>query len=316
MAAVCQLSLFDTVPVVIHRLEARRVRSQPARVCVGRFLHLGAGVQSSTLAEMIVEGELAPVDAVVFADTKDEPPWVYEQLDYLEGRLATRGIPLERVARSAQGLVHDAIHGAGRFASMPLYTQDPHTGKTGILRRQCTSEYKIEPSDDWVRNWLVAHGHARLIHDKRGWTRRQVSRQVCTEHLYGISLDEFYRSGKRGPGWQRAVYPLIDRRMRRSDCERWLRERGLRVPYKSSCVHCPFHDDTYWRRLKTDYPAYFERACQFDDWLRSPEGRRRFTRKLRQDVFLHRSGIPLREVDFEAPGAGPLFELCGDYCMT
>ena len=42
-----------------------------------RFLSLGAGVQSSTLALMIANGELEPVDSAIFADTGWEPRKVY-----------------------------------------------------------------------------------------------------------------------------------------------------------------------------------------------------------------------------------------------
>ena len=38
-----------------------------------RFLSLGAGVQSSTLALMIAHGEVPMVDAGIFADTQAEP---------------------------------------------------------------------------------------------------------------------------------------------------------------------------------------------------------------------------------------------------
>lgn len=52
-----------------------------------RFLSLGAGVQSSTLALMIAHGELPPVDAAVFSDTQWEPKHVYTWLDWLENEI-------------------------------------------------------------------------------------------------------------------------------------------------------------------------------------------------------------------------------------
>lgn len=59
-----------------------------------RFLSLGAGVQSSTLALMIAHGELEPVEAAIFADTGWEPRKVYEWLDWLEKQLP---FPVHRV---------------------------------------------------------------------------------------------------------------------------------------------------------------------------------------------------------------------------
>ena len=49
-----------------------------------KVLSLGAGVQSTTLALMINQGELPMVDCAVFADTKGEPKYVYDHLNWLK----------------------------------------------------------------------------------------------------------------------------------------------------------------------------------------------------------------------------------------
>lgn len=56
-----------------------------------RVLSLGAGVQSTTLALLAVEGVLPKPDAAVFADTGWEPRRVYDHLDRLESVLAAGG---------------------------------------------------------------------------------------------------------------------------------------------------------------------------------------------------------------------------------
>src|SRR4051794_22841087 len=61
-----------------------------------RVLSLGAGVQSSTLLLMAVQGEL-DLDAAIFADTQWEPAWVYDHLTSLELEARRAGIPLHRV---------------------------------------------------------------------------------------------------------------------------------------------------------------------------------------------------------------------------
>jgi len=277
-----QLSLFPP---------KRKVRD---RVCVGRILHLGAGVQSSCLAEMIVEGELPPVDLVLFADTGNEPKWVYAQVRYLKNRFESVNTPFSIVRKEGLGLVEHTISGKGRWAAMPLFTLNDD-GSVGRLRRQCTSEFKIEPCDDEIRGWLVELGQAT---EKNG--RRTVKQGVYVENIYGISADEQYRAGKRGPGWQRASYPLIDMGMTRTGCEDWLKAHGLRVPHKSSCIICPYHDNSYWKWLQTEHPDEFEEACQFDDWLRSDEAKVRIPSMV-QANYLHDSCTPLREIDFDNP---------------
>lgn len=303
-----QLQLFDIYDYTTKTIP----QPVPDRLRVARFLHLGAGVQSSVLAESMAEGEIAPADVVIFADTGNEPPWVYEQVQYLTDRLATVNIPLETVRQTPGGLVVDASGDQSRFVAMPLFTKDEN-GKIGMMRRQCTKEYKITPCDDFILQWMIDHNHGSLIETKKG-QRRIVSRKVYVENIYGISLDEWERSGKRGPKWQRAVYPLIESRMTRKACIDWLKDRGLRVPYKSSCIVCPFHENSHWLYLSLMHPSVFEEACQFDDWLRTPEAKKKLLRNMNQPCFLHRSCQPLRTVDFS--NAIDSIALCGDHCMT
>lgn len=74
-----------------------------------RFLSLGAGVQSSTLALMIAHGEIEPVDAAIFADTQWEPSHVYDWLDWLEKQLP---FPVYRVTHG--NLRTDTLAKGGR----------------------------------------------------------------------------------------------------------------------------------------------------------------------------------------------------------
>ena len=84
-------------------------RSKKPRTVVARVLHLGAGVQSSCIAEMVLAGELPPVDLVIFADTGNEPPWVYKQVRYLAARFKASKIPFLVVRATPGGLVADAM---------------------------------------------------------------------------------------------------------------------------------------------------------------------------------------------------------------
>lgn len=291
MVALRQLPLLEGFkPIVLMREEKKRV-------LVGKVLHLGAGVQSSCLAEMIVEGELPRVDLVIFCDTGNEPAWVYTQVSYLKTRFASVNIPFIIKKKAGLGIIDDAKRTDHRFASMPLFTRDSATGRIGRLRRQCTTEYKVLPSNDYLREWLLERGYAY----RRKNQSRVVKNNIYIENWYGISSDETYRAGKRGPGWQQANYPLIERGMSRQGCVEWLKSHKLPVPKKSSCKVCAYHDDAYWLWMAADYPGDFEEVCQFDDWLRSPEAKaQRQIKGLRQSCYLHQSCIPLREVDFTA----------------
>src|SRR5687768_4992426 len=116
------------------------------------ILSLGAGVQSSTLALMAAKGEISPMpDCAIFADTGAEPEGVYRWLDWLETQLP---FPVHRVMHK-DGLLADlkkALDG-GRFASVPFYTESDNSAG-GLLRRQCTREYKIAPIHQKIRGLL------------------------------------------------------------------------------------------------------------------------------------------------------------------
>lgn len=302
------------VPDIIYR---KAVKDWSTRELVASFAHLGAGVQSSTIAYMVLAGELPAPTAFLFADTGNEPEWVYQQVEYLSGL----GLNIERVSRPGDGILIDTMERKhGRFATMPLYTRNPDTGKIGQMRRQCTKEYKIEPLEGWIRGWLIAHGHGKVVIDKNGQSSRRIDRDVYVEDWYGISADEIERMSDRGAQWQKATYPLIDMNLTRAECVKWCVSHGFKVPRKSACMICPFHDDEYWLDMQQNRPQDFEEVCKFDDWLRTEEAQAMFMRNMKQPVYVHRSCRPLRDIDFaeeiKQRAARPLLDMCGAHCMT
>ena len=138
-----------------------------------RVLSLGAGVQSSTVLLMMKTGEIEPADLAIFADTQWEPKAVYEWLDYLE---AESSIPVIRVTTG--DIRDDLIHGhEKRFASIPVYIKSPVGGaREGMVRRQCTHEYKIKPIRAEIRERLGGNLRGKIV-----------------EQVFGISLDEVRR---------------------------------------------------------------------------------------------------------------------------
>lgn len=77
--------------------------------------------------------------------------------------------------------------------------------------------------------------------------------------------------------------------MDRQQCIQWIAENFPgHVPPKSSCIGCPYHSNNEWRALTE---AEFTDACLVDEALRN-------TRGLKHPAFLHRSCVPLADVDF------------------
>lgn len=254
-----------------------------------KILSLGAGVQSTAVLLMSHIGELPKLDAAVFADTGWEPKAVYDHLAWLE---SISSVPIYRVS---QGNIRaDALNPESRFASMPLFVKNAN-GTKGMIRRQCTSDYKIKPIRRKVRELLQASG------------------EKVAEQWFGISLDEVQRMRDSDVRYQRNVYPLIERRMTRQDCLRWMASHEFPTPPKSACIGCPFHGDAQWRALRDVDPAEWDDAVAFDAAIR--DGNVRIGKEgMRGQVFLHSSLKPLPLVDLSTPKDHGQDDLFGNEC--
>jgi len=269
-------------------------------------LSLGGGVQSSAIAEMIAEGVLPIPNLILFADTGDEPQYVYDQIAYLKKRLF--GL-CEFQTVSAGNLVDELTSGTKRFAAIPVFTVMKDNGKVSRLRRQCTNEYKIVPIERAVREYLLSIGHAKR--DKRGIT---IPKTVFIETWLGISLDEVVRMKPSRSKRFINRWPLIEMRMTRQDCLDWLRARGLPILRKSSCRICPYHDNVHWQEMKQDDPQDWKHVVAFDDFLRAGDGR--FSATAKGELFMHRDCVPLSQVDLrpkhEQEGQLSFLDICDE----
>lgn len=257
-------------------------------------------MQSTTVALMSVHGELPKIDCAFFADTGWEPQSVYEHLDKLTGILRASGIGFYRV--TAGNIRTDLIRcGNGeRWAAPPVYTV--LDGKIGQMRRQCTSEYKINPINKQLRKLLG-------LRPRQHWPMEH-----RIDQWFGISTDEIQRMRLSVRPAVRNVYPLIEMvRMTRGDCLEWLKRNGYSLPPKSACIGCPYHSDKLWREIRDHHPHEWADACAVDAAIRA--GR---PRGIDGKLYLHRSGKPLSQVNLttlEDEGQLPLFiEECEGMC--
>lgn len=264
------------------------MRLGPSAEPVLSVLNLGAGVQSSTVLLMACRGELPRPDVAIFADTQWEPQAVYDWLSWLESEAAVARIPVQRVTA---GNIRDDVIGAvgskevGRVGQPPLYVRGKlDVGKEeGRLWRKCSREYKIDPIRQWIRYFF-------------GLKKGQVFPSGSyVEQWYGISLDEVQRMRTPRDPWAINYYPLIERQLRRSDCLAWMERNGYPRPPRSACIGCPFHSDAEWRRLRDDAPEEWEDAVEFDEAIRNG------LPGVKGEAYLHRSTVPLDEVDLTTP---------------
>ena len=270
-----------------------------------RILSLGAGVQSSTVLLMSCLDNLPHLDGAIFADTGWEPATVYEHLLWLEQEAKKYDIPVYRVSKgnikeeALRSSVRGHLENGGRAASLPYYVKTPDSNKEGMIRRQCTREYKIDPITKKLRSLL-------------GYQPRQIIPTGAVELWFGISRDEMHRARLSNTRWIVHRYPLLfDVPTTRQQCLRWMVKHGYPEPPRSACIGCPFHSSAEWRQMRDERPEEFAEACDFDDAMRKPDN-------LRGQVYLHRSCQPLRDVDLsttEERGQGSLWtQECSGRC--
>lgn len=278
-----------------------------------KILSLGLGVQSTALYYMSSLGEMERCDYAIFADTGKEKLKTLQYLDYLlQWQQDNDGIPI--IVIQKKNLYKDIINlynsTGQRWASIPAFTKNAD-GTTGMLRRQCTNEYKIEQIDKEIRKLY-------------GLAPRK--RTPKTFVYKGISLDEIDRMSIPKEAWKTAVYPFVGysiskhtvdkistKKMSRLHIINWYMDYGFPVPPKSSCVFCPYQSDASYYDMKTNEPDDFAAAVLIDNAIRNHNAT---IDKINNKLYLHRSLKPLAEIDFE-PGQPDLWSgECSGNCHT
>lgn len=283
-----------------------------------RILNLGVGTQSSVVLFLMERGELPRADVAIFSDPQWEGDAVYKHLQWLRERTTipivtvTAGNIYEDAMQSQIGYnkakADDAAEAEKRrrWASMPLYVlnnqrlikgpgltlwglDDSERMKIldipdeGQVKRQCTSEYKLEPIRKWIKENIFG------LSKTARWPTTPGVVQV-----FGISHDE--RSRMKAPDpWAEFDYPLVTMRWNRERVIAWAQENFPDHEFpRSACVGCPFHSNEELRKIRDADPKGWSEAVALDDKIRNAGG-------MRGQVFLHRSCKPLKEADLGAP---------------
>jgi hypothetical protein len=233
-----------------------------------------------------------PVHRVTYGRLSDSAKRVITSkksgLDYCKG-----GIPMfqKRQAKMVTCGCRDRIEGEQDIFLGPVNRNcsdcngsgeviDNPGGASGILRRQCTSRFKIEPIQRFVR----------------GLAKKEPSR-IPAEQWIGISLDEVIRIKPSRVAFIENRWPLIEEKMTRQDCLKWAKDANLPEPPRSACIFCPYHSDAEWVRLKTDEPEEFQKAVEHERVFRNSWSEQNALKNA--DVYLHRSCVPLDKVKFD-----------------
>lgn len=258
--------------------------------------------------------------------------------------LRPAGIELVRVG---DGNIRDESMDRQYPMNLPLYTRTPDTNERGgLLKRQCTAKFKLEPIFRWAREilggqvaelpcrycagtgervvpWLAKAGDDRLgecsICRGAGTVRRVGSAPAgpWMSQWIGFSTDEIERVAPSRVPYAVNEYPLLDLGMSRDDCIAFLADRGWGDTAKSACIGCPFHNNDEWRDMRRNAPDDWADAVEVDRAIRGIPG----SVGMRGRGYLHATRVPLDEVDLghddeldgdEVPGCNPFGCRSGD----
>ncbi|MEM1279211.1 MAG: hypothetical protein AAF773_07685 [Cyanobacteria bacterium P01_D01_bin.115] len=252
----------------------------------------GAGVQSTALLVLLKHepqrlqnamGHLA--QKAYFADTGAELSATYQHLEALENAELYYPGWLETVNNGS--ILDGSRTGFNTRATPPLFTPGDDS-RTGMLRRQCTSEFKVTP----VR---------RALRLDSGLKPRQKAKPRSVGLWLGISVDEAQRMADNRSKWIQNLYPLIELGFDRSNCVEYCRRFGWEPP-KSKCYFCPFTSN--WSQMARNHPEDFAKAVEFDEKVRNLS-----SAGVERPCYVHRSLKPLA---LAVENQGDLFEGYGD----
>lgn len=261
---------------------------------ITHILNLGAGVQSTALYLMSIDGDVPKFDYAIFADTQEEPADVYKHLEWME----SLGGP--KIVRATAGKLGDCViagtdwRGNRRkdgtyFSSIPAYVQDDAGKNRGVGQRQCTKEFKVDVVERVIRRDIYGCEPGRPLPKEA----------VCIQYM-GLSFDEprrvirvKQRYSARPAQWK-VEFPLWDLEMTRVDCKAYLKGRVPHPVPRSACVFCPYKTNAEWRELKENDPEGWRRAVEVDEAVRGDGAR--------GHSFLHRSYQPLKDADLRTDG--------------
>ena len=278
-----------------------------------RILSLGAGVQSTTVLLMAIAGDIPPIDLAIFADTGWEPKAVYNHLELLKIEAERASIPLVTVSvgnihddhLSPEGSEHLFIRNPRKHPEylgkqrtfIPFYVVGAE-GKQGKTFRTCTKTYKIEPVEQELRRRLGLKPYQAWPSEHR------------IDQLFGISFDETERMrDSRRPSIVNH-YPLVDMRITRDGCHKWMADRGWTAP-RSACIGCPFHRNDEWRNLRDNYPDEFADAVKFDEVFRARQ--QAGLTPIQGTPYIHDQRVPLADAILDVPD-DPQMSFFGEDC--
>lgn len=165
-------------------------------------------------------------------------------------------------------------------------------------------------------------GAACTTRIKRGLLR--TFEQPADVLVLGYTAEEQWRFDDFETNWpdRPVVAPLIERGLTKEDCKAMVERAGLTLPAmyllgydNANCIGCVKGGLGYFRAVREDFPAQFERLAQAEEKVAALHGENAY-------ILRHRSGpfkgqrFPLRELPEGKAHRGEPLPSCGLFCES
>lgn len=239
-------------------------------------------MQSTALALMACENAKKPnkyprvpvYDLVAFCDLGKEPPWVMNQVKFINQACQDAGI---RFVVLESPLYQDYLRDFGkkRVVSIPFWTVDQN-GRKGKMMRNCTMDYKINLIQNYVRWELFGY--------RKGQRTKPEDMKAHEMHI-GFSTEERQRCKENPHKMFVNRFPLVEMGLERKDNYAYIRDVWGLETKASACTFCPFHRNYFFEHLKNTEPEEYTDLVGFDRMLEREQPKT----KIRSKLYISRS---------------------------
>lgn len=237
-------------------------------------LSFGAGQDSTAILykillepkfkEKYVKGKLI----VVFSDTGNEHPETYRHVRYIDGLCHKHKIEFYH-------LTPDMGYHTKSWSSLEIQMS---RNSTIAMRgsKICTDNLKIKPIYRFINHYIGQHLGLNINNAENGHLNLVAYGSLLgkVRMLIGIAKGEESRKEKADKSWPsvadwmrdnvQRVYPLIDIKYGRYECQEYMRNCKFETCVPSNCMMCPYMSKQELLLLSIDHPAEFKKWVKYE----------------------------------------------------
>jgi len=199
---------------------------------------------------------------VIMANTGNEHQETYDHVDEMFSFCASHGIEFYLLGfeYTPESYKHGLIY---------HYEKNVNIGSKAYPKT-CTANLKIVPIYEFLNEYIHLTYRTEKV-NRKGAIKEWTEKNGKINMIIGIALGEETRVSEDHDNWNSwqgriaKIYPLIEEKMNRDSCQKYIASTGHSVPIPSACILCPFMNDQ-----ELLYLYRFQRKW-YDKWVEMEE---------------------------------------------